>query len=167
MLKVYQAETDEDRAYIRELFWEYLQWANTKVNEEFGVNFDIEQMLESDMLDLEKFYSPYGRLLLAEVDGRVAGVACMRRIREDIGEIKRMYVRKEYRRLGIGRTLLERLIEEAKEMGYPKVRLDSARFMEAAHSLYRSNGFYEIDPYPESEIPEEFQSHWIFMERKL
>lgn len=39
--------------------------------------------------------------------------------------------------------------------------------MEAAHALYRSNGFYEIDPYPESENPEEFQTHWIFMEREL
>ncbi len=167
MLKVYQAETNEDRAEIRELFWEYLHWANVKISEDFGFSFDIEEMLENDMLNLEKFYPPHGRLLLAEMDDRVAGLACMRRISEDIGEFKRMYVRKEYRGLGIGRTLLERLIDEAKEIGYPKVRLDSAKFMEAAHSLYRSNGFYVIDPYPESEIPEEFQSHWIFMEREL
>jgi GNAT superfamily N-acetyltransferase len=124
-------------------------------------------MLEGDMLDLEKFYPPHGRLLLAEMDDRIVGLACLHRIGEDIGEVKRMYVRNEYRGLGIGRTLLERLIEEAKEMGFPKVQLDSARFMEAAHALYRSNGFYEIDPYPESEIPEEFQTHWIFMEREL
>ncbi len=167
MLKIYQAETDEDRAYIRELFWEYLQWANTKVNEKFGVNFDIKQMLEEDMLDLEKFYPPYGRLLLAKLDEQVAGLACMRRIKDEIGEIKRMYVREEYRGFGIGKKFLIKLIEEAKELGYPKVRLDSARFMEAAHSLYLSNGFYKIDPYPESEIPEEFQAHWIFMEKQL
>ena len=167
MLKVYQAETDQDRLFIRELFWEYLQWANTKINEEFRVNFDIETMLEEDMQNLDKFYPPEGRLLLAEMNEGIAGLACMRRIKENIVEVKRMYVRKEYRGLGIGKTLLERLIEEAKELGYLKVRLDSARFMEAAHSLYRSNGFYEIDPYPESEIPEEFQSHWVFMEREL
>lgn len=167
MWVVNQAETEEDRVYIRELFWEYLQWANTKVNEKFGVNFDIEQMLEGDMLDLERFYPPHGRLLLAKMDDRVAGLACMHRVREEIGEVKRMYVRKKYRGLGIGRKLLDKLIEEAKEMGYSKVRLDSARFMEAAHSLYRSSGFYEIDPYPESEIPEHFQSNWIFMEREL
>jgi len=64
MLKVFQAETDDDRAYIRELFWEYLQWANTKVNEEFGVYFDIEEMLEGDMLDLEKFYPPHGGIFV-------------------------------------------------------------------------------------------------------
>ena len=99
MWVVNQAETEEDRVYIRELFWEYLQWANTKVNEKFGVNFDIEQMLEGDMFDLERFYPPHGRLLLAKMDDRVAGLACMHRVREEIGEIKRMYVRKKYRGL--------------------------------------------------------------------
>lgn len=112
MLKVYQAETDEDRAHIRELFWEYLQWANTKVNEEFRVNFDIEQMLKEDMLDLEKFYPPHGCLLLAEIDDRVAGLACMRKIRNDIGEIKRMYVREEYRGLGIGINISESMMPD-------------------------------------------------------
>lgn len=167
MLRIFQAETDEDRGFVRELFWEYLQWANANVNEEFGVNFDIEQMLEEDMLDLEKFSPPYGRLILAKIDDQAAGLACMHKIRDDICEIKRMYVQRAYRGTGIGRALLERLIEDAKKIGYSKARLDSARFMEAAHALYRSNEFYEIDPYPESEIPEEFQVHWVFMERVL
>jgi hypothetical protein len=52
-------------------------------------------------------------------------------------------------------------------IGYPRIRLDSARFMKAAHSLYRSAGFQEIDPYPESEIPAKFQEHWVFMEKSL
>jgi GNAT superfamily N-acetyltransferase len=96
------------------------------------------------MLELEKFSPPHGRLLLAEYEGQVAGLTCMRRIRESIGEIKRMYVRPEFRGKGIGRALLERLVDEAREIGYPRIRLDSARFMEEAHSLYRSTGFQEI-----------------------
>ena len=91
----------------------------------------------------------------------------MKRLREDIGEIKRMYVRPQYRGRGLGRALLETIIEEAEEVGYPAVRLDSARFMKEAHALYRSAGFSEIDPYPESEMPSEFQKHWVFMERQL
>ena len=55
----------------------------------------------------------------------------------------------------------------AREIGYTHLRLDSARFMHAAHRLYCSAGFEEIDPYAESEIPEQFQSNWIFMEREL
>jgi GNAT superfamily N-acetyltransferase len=91
----------------------------------------------------------------------------MRRIRPDMGEIKRMYIRPEFRGMGIGRALLEGLIAEAREIGYPRVLPDSTRFMKEAHSLYRSVGFEEIGPYPESEIPAEYQSHWILMELKL
>ncbi len=164
MLRIYQVETDEDKNHVRDLFWEYLQWANSNVNKEFGVDFDIETILEQDMLELEKFYPPYGRLLLADHENKVAGLACMRRIREDIGEVKRMYVYPEFRGEGIGKELLKVLLDEARKIGYPRVRLDSARFMKEAHSLYRSMGFHDIDPYPESEIPEEFQLNWIFME---
>jgi GNAT superfamily N-acetyltransferase len=78
-----------------------------------------------------------------------------------------MYVRPEFRGKGIGRALLEALIAEAQEIGYPTVRLDSTRFMEVAHSLYRSVGFHEIEPYTESEIPPEFQQYWVFMEKQL
>jgi GNAT superfamily N-acetyltransferase len=99
----------------------------------------------------------------------MAGIACMRKIREDedIGEIKRMYVRPAFRRRGIGRALVEALITAAREIGYPRVWLDSARFMQAAHTMYRSIRFREIEPYPESEIPAEFQAHWLFMEMLL
>ena len=167
MLRIYQIETDQDRVYFRELSWEYLQWAKARVNEEYGINVDVKSMLDQTMRELDKFLPPYGRLLIAEYEGQVVGLACMRRIREDIGEIKRMYVRPAFRRKGMGRALLEALIAAAREIGYPRIRLDSTRFMVEAHSLYRSIGFQEIEPYPESEIPEEFQQHWIFMEKQL
>jgi GNAT superfamily N-acetyltransferase len=167
MTSIHQAETDADRALIRELFWEYLEWANARINEEYGFTFDIASMLERDMAKLQIFLPPHGRLLLAIEGGCAAGLACMRRIREDVGEIKRMYVRPGYRRRGIGRALLEALLAEAQETGYPTVRLDSTRFMAAAHSLYRSAGFYEIEPYAESEIPPEYWQHWVFMEKQL
>jgi GNAT superfamily N-acetyltransferase len=167
MFRIYQAETDQDKALFRELSWEYLQWANARVDKEYGVRADIQSMLDQDLRELGKFLPPYGRLLLAECDGQVVGLACMKRIREEMGEIKRMYVRPEYRRRGIGRALLEALIAEAQAIGYPTMRLDSTRFMAEAHSLYRSLGFREIEPYPESEIPEELRQHWIFMELPL
>ena len=78
-----------------------------------------------------------------------------------------MYVHPTYRRLGIGRALLDALIEEANLIGYERVRLDSARFMKAAHQLYRMRGFEEIAPYAESEIPEAYWDHWVFMEKAL
>jgi GNAT superfamily N-acetyltransferase len=162
-----QAQTEEDLSEVRELFWEYLQWANGRVNEEFGVNFDIETMLEDDMRKLDIYFPPDGRLVLVSEEGKSAGLGCLKKLRNGMGEVKRMYVRPEFRGRGLGRGMLEALLSEARKSGYSKVRLDSARFMKAAHSLYRSAGFQEIEPYDESEIPPDFREHWIFMEKTL
>jgi GNAT superfamily N-acetyltransferase len=167
MVEIYQIKSEEARIHVRELFGEYLIWANKRLNEEYGIDFDVEAMLEQDMLDLNKFLPPQGCLLLAKIDNNVAGLACMRMIRDDIAEVKRMYVRSKFRKKGIGRSLLDQVLIEASLSGFPRVRLDSARFMKAAHSLYRSVGFEEIDPYIESEIPEEYQANWVFMEKWL
>jgi GNAT superfamily N-acetyltransferase len=167
MLRIFQVETDEHLHQVSELFWEYLQWANAMVVREFGVSFDIEAMLVADMAQLDKFAPPTGRLLLAERQDRMAGIAGLRGLDASTAEVKRMYVRPMARSQGVGRTLLQGLIAEARRMGYQRVRLDSARFMTAAHALYRSAGFREIEPYPGSEIPEAFQSNWIFMELLL
>ena len=78
-----------------------------------------------------------------------------------------MYVRPKARKRGLGRALLNELLEQSHQIGYQRVRLDSARFMSEAHQLYRTSGFREIEAYEGSEIPKEFQSHWIFMERDL
>ena len=166
-IEVMQAQEHAHAPRIRELFWEYLQWANAKLNEEFGVNFDIAAMIERDMVELAKFLPPSGRLLLGHCDGQIAGIACMRKLSQDVGEIKRMYVRPTVRRRGVGRALVRGLLDEARAAGYQRLRLDSTRFMAAAHALYRSFGFREIEPYEGSEIPKEFQTHWIFMERKV
>jgi hypothetical protein len=67
----------EDVKSVRELFWEYLQWANSRVNEEFGIDVDIHSMLEHTMADLEMFLPPADCLLLAFEDDQLAGIACM------------------------------------------------------------------------------------------
>jgi GNAT superfamily N-acetyltransferase len=167
MTCIHQAETEEDRLQVGELFWEYLQWADERLIQEFEVKLDIVLLHEQAMAELEVFSPPHGRLLLATDESQATGVACLKRIREGMGEIKRMYVRPEFRGQGIGRLLLEALISEAQQIGYQALRLDSTRFMKRAHSLYRSAGFREIEPYPESEIPPEFHKHWVFMEKQL
>ncbi len=78
-----------------------------------------------------------------------------------------MYVRPEARNKGLGRALLNQLLEKARQIGYERIRLDSASFMTEAHKLYQRAGFHEIEAYEGSEIPKEFQNHWIFMEREL
>jgi len=161
------AHQDQHSQPIRALFWEYLQWANTKVEEKFGVSFDIAAMLEDDMNTLDKFMPPKGRLLLGYADDEPRGVASLKALTESIGEVKRMYVRPQARNRGLGRALLAQLLEDARLAGYTLVRLDSDRFMNEAHQLYRNIGFREIEAYEGSEIPKEFQKNWIFMEREL
>jgi GNAT superfamily N-acetyltransferase len=167
MIQIIIANKEEHSQPIRELFWEYLQWGNVKLNEEFGFHFDIAAMIETDMNTLDKFMPPNGRLLLGYVEDQPMGIACLKALTDSIGEVKRMYVRPGARNRGLGRALLNQLLEEARQIGYERIRLDSARFMKEAHQLYRTNGFREIEAYEGSEIPKEFQDHWIFMEQKL
>jgi GNAT superfamily N-acetyltransferase len=167
MIKIIIADQNQHAQPIRELFWEYLQWANAKVKENFGVSFDIASMLEEDMNTLDKFTPPKGRLLLGYIEDQPMGIACLKVLTDRTGEVKRMYARPEARFKGLGRALLNQLLEEARHIGYERVCLDSARFMQEAHQLYRSAGFREIEAYEGSEIPKEFQNYWIFMERDL
>lgn len=167
MLSVVHVETDDHRRQVRELFWEYLVWANAQLERELGISFDIRQMLEDDMVTLHKFEPPQGRLLLAFAQGALAGCAWLHTIGPQVGEIKRMYVRPQYRRQGVGRALVAGLIDQAGQMGCTTLRLDSARFMQDAQALYRAFGFSLIPSYAESEIPEAFRAHWVFMELPL
>ena len=166
-MKIYQIDKDVHQDPLRALFWEYLVWGAENLKAEYGIEFDIDTSIEEDMKGVEKFLPPKGCLLVAELDGIFAGTASLKILIEGIGEIKRMYVRPDYRRRGIARDLLKSLLIEAKTMELSHIRLDSARFMQNAHQLYRSFGFREIEPYAGSEIPEEFREHWIFMELPL
>ena len=167
MVTIIVADKNHHAAPIRALFWEYLQWANGRLNQEFGVNFDIAALIEQDMTGLDKFMPPQGRLLLGYVNENLAGIACLKALTSPIGEIKRMYVRPTSRQQGVARALINQIVESSVQIGYERLRLDSARFMKEAHQLYRTTGFREIDAYEGSEVPREFQKHWIFMEMAL
>ncbi|MEH2203763.1 MAG: GNAT family N-acetyltransferase [Nostoc sp.] len=133
----------------------------------FGINLNANTFFEQYMTQLHEFLPPSGRLLLVQYEEKIAGCACLRKISEDIGEIKRMYVKPEFRRKGIGRYLLEAIIEAAY-IGYSKIRLDSAPFAKEAHALDRVFGFQNIEPYLEKiEISLEHRANWVFMELVL
>ncbi|MGD2158216.1 MAG: GNAT family N-acetyltransferase [Anaerolineales bacterium] len=162
-----QAVTDEDLDKVKELFTEYIHWVHLNLSKEYGIEFDVEDKVAQDMTELGMFMPPDGRVTLVTFESELVGLGCLRKIGEEIAEIKRMYVRPSFRGRGIGRELLEYLFCEAELLGYKTIRLDSARFMDVAHSLYRSFGFKDVKPYSESEIPEEIQEHWVFMERDV
>ena len=165
--KILQAETDGHMSRFRQLTREYIEWVNEMCIQEYNMSFDTAEVVDRTMAQLDEFNPPEGRLLLAEYESRIAGSAGLRKVGAGVGEIKRMYVRPDHRGKGIGRSLFEECIKAARQNGYLTIRLDTARFMKEAHALYRSAGFHDIEPYAESEIPEEFRRHWVFMELDL
>jgi ribosomal protein S18 acetylase RimI-like enzyme len=104
-------------------------------------------------------------LLLATYLAKAAGCVAFHRIGPGICEMKRMYVRPEFRGLRIGRDLAETLIATARQAGYGVMRLETTTFMEGAQALYASLGFRTCEPY--YVIPQNFRGITVFMELDL
>jgi len=124
---------------VRELLREYAA----------ELNVDLEfQGFTEELANLPGAYAPpQGRLLLAAASSQVAGCVALRPLSASCAEVKRLFIRNAYRRQGIGRKLIERLLVEAREIGYECLRLDTLASMEPALRLYRSFGFIEISAY--------------------
>ena len=167
MADIREAAVPGDLETVRRLWLDYLTWGNDELEARYSFRLPVGEAVERDTGSIAKFQPPDGCLLLAFQDGVAVGTACMQRIGSTIAEIKRMYVQPADRRAGAGRAMLDHLIAAASSAGYERIRLDSPDFMTAAHGLYRQTGFVLIGPYPESEIPDEHKSHWVFMERTL
>jgi putative acetyltransferase len=106
------------------------------------------QNFDQEMATLPGEYSPpSGALLLAENEGKPVGCVAIKKISEEVCEIKRLYVRPESRGKGIGKLLTESIIEKARNIGYTKVRLDTLPSMKEAISMYLGMGFKPIEAY--------------------
>lgn len=124
---------------IRKLFLEYAR----------SLEIDLDfQDFKTELSTLPgKYQPPDGALILALVEGKEAGCIALRKISKDICEMKRLYIREEYRGLGLGKKLVGMIIDEAVNKNYQYMRLDTLPTMKSAQSLYLSFGFYDIEPY--------------------
>jgi putative acetyltransferase len=116
------------------------------------------QNFEAELQHLPGDYAPpQGTLLLARVDGELAGCGAVRPLTDvdypNACEMKRLFVRRAYRRFGLGRLLAQALIEHAMRAGFSTLLLDTLDDMEAARGLYESLGFEEVPPYYFNPIP--------------
>jgi len=139
MIKIEIAKTGEQIELARALFGEYAR------SLDFQLCFQDFQS-ELDSLPGE-YASPDGCLLLAFYENNVAGCVAMRKLAEDTCELKRMYIKPAFRRLGLGRQLADTIINKARQAGYRKMRLDTIDTMIEAIDLYRSLGFEEVGRY--------------------
>ncbi len=139
-IEIIQAETFEQIGQARTLFREYEAW--------FGLKLCFQNFDEEVENLPGKYAKPDGRLFLALADEKLAGCIALRKLEANICEMKRLFVREDFRGAGIGKILIEKLIAEAREIGYEKMRLDTyPPKMSKAVALYKSYGFYEIKPY--------------------
>lgn len=133
-INIYLAYDEIDN--VKELFNEYLKW--------FFVNINVEK----ELANLPgKYALPKGRLYLARCDGNLAGCVAIKPVEDNKCEIKRLYVRPEYRGEKIGSLLIEEIIKDAKHIGYHSVRLGTLTTLREAVALYEKKGFYATEPY--------------------
>ena len=148
------ASTAEEFIHGRHLF---IQYANS---------LDIDLSFQDFQNELERidiqYNKPKGSLLLAYKDNMPIGCAGIRKLNEDIAELKRMFVDPGHRKFQVGRRLLELAIDVARELNYNFIRLDTLPAMSKAQDLYCSFGFYEIPPYRFNPV-----EGTVFMEKKL
>jgi ribosomal protein S18 acetylase RimI-like enzyme len=140
------AQSAAEIRQARQLFEEYQAW--------LGISLCF-QNFDQELADLPGDYAPpSGRLLLAVEESKIAGCVALRQIGDGICEMKRLYVRPEFRGHGLGKNLTQKIIEEARALGYQRMRLDTLPDkMGQAIALYRSLGFAEISSYYNNPVP--------------
>jgi putative acetyltransferase len=150
-----QAQSPEEIAIARGLFQEYAA----------GLNIDLcFQNFDQEVKGLPGNYAPpSGRLLLAVEGEQVAGCIALRSLGDGACEMKRLYVRPEFRGQGLGKRLVTTLVDAARRIGYERMLLDNLPGkMDEAIALYRALGFREIVPYYHNPVPGA-----LFMEQSL
>jgi GNAT superfamily N-acetyltransferase len=144
-MQLMQAVTTEEIDLARVLFEEYAASLG------FSLCF---QNFDQELAELPgKYAPPAGRLLLAYADEDLAGCIALRKLDDETCEMKRLFIRPEFRQHGLGRVLIERIISEARLIGYHRMRLDTLPGkMDSAIRLYERVGFRDVAPYYASPV---------------
>lgn len=144
-MEIIDAQTAEQIADVRALFREYERFLDVDL---------CFQGFEDELATLPgKYAPPDGRLLLATDGGQAAGCVALRRLDQEICEMKRLFVRPAYRNQGLGRLLATRIVAEATILGYATMRLDTLDRLQDAMRMYASLGFRRCSPYYHNPLP--------------
>lgn len=170
-LRFILANPDTHRAALLQLNVEYMTWVLAEVEKITGtpaeemLGMTVPQYVASVIDKVCGAPPPQGAFYLLEIDGVIAGMGGIRRVRDGVAEVKRIYVRPEHRGKQLGETILLRVLDDAKQFGYQHVLLDSGPFMQSAHKVYQAQGFVDCAAYAEAEVPAAWHAMWRFMVR--
>ena len=168
MVTIVQVVTEQHIHSTQELFVEYFDFLRMDVDKTVDDLDDVPQLAgyRDEIASLPGRYdAPAGRLLLAQVDGEAAGCVAFYKFDDGVCEVKRLWIRPQFRGLKIGRMLVETLIDEARKSGYTWMILSTVDVLEQAISLYQSLGFETTAPF--YDMPEDMLAHEIFMRLDL
>lgn len=171
------------KSLLVDLNEEYLSWIARELKKHYDVDiFNMEGTIQNNKIEqkvlirayakasveqLTSYIPPEGIYYILQIDEKIAGMGALRKIKMNVGEVKRMYIRPEYRGQGLGKILLSQILRKAKEFRFSTIRLETGKFMTTAQFIYHEAGFREIDEYPEIETPPPLRAYWLFMEKVI
>jgi len=168
------ARLPDDAALLLDLNAEYLDFVFSGVAAQFPVTLadifpggDIRAYLPAALPKTLGPGPPTSIFYIMEQHGQPIGMGGIRRVRDGVAEMKRVYIRDSAKGQGLGRALTERLIADARGFGYDTMFLDTAPTLATAIGLYERLGFAPIPAYPEVEVPAIMHPHWVFMAKEL
>ena len=143
-----------DPGALSDILYEYLTSASDALTAAGGPQFDIAHQVALTVENADRYLPPRGYTFLAYGGaGDLVGVACLKMIRPDVAEVKRLYVRPATRGTGLGRQLMDQVVVQARALGAAALYLDTVKTMTAAIRMYETMGFRPIARYVESENP--------------
>lgn len=182
-ISIAAVDSDEQRSALETLLTEYHTWLATEAREWAAERKATPEGEGTDPLPNDGEYDPaaaaaedvvtlgdtdaHAQGFLAFHEGAAGGVVLLYGVSAAMAEIKRLYVRPEFRGKGFGRALCRATIDAAGEEGYERIGLTTPPWSEGAHALYEGLGFEYIDPYPETMLPEHLHGEALFMQRSL
>jgi ribosomal protein S18 acetylase RimI-like enzyme len=164
---------DVHRSTIVDLSENYFDWMASELQKNYDIDVypiigvTLQDYVENNVDEFASSILTDGVLYLIQVEDKIVGMGALRKLKEGIGEIKRMYIKPEYQGKGLGKKMLQLLLRRGKEYGFSAIYLETGSFMRNAQHLYRSVGFYNRGEYPETEVPPQLRHVWLFMEKTL
>ncbi len=168
MVQIIQATTPSAIEDVRMLIRDFVDWARLRLADDIDrvERYFHPSLFEPELAGLPGRYAPPSGSLLVAYDGDIpVGCVGLRNLGNGVCEMKRMFVAAQARGKGVGRMLVQRLLDDARQAGYQIMRLDTSMHQHEAMALYESAGFRPIGPY--YEVPDDLRDWLRYYERRL